>query len=265
MIGIHVMSKSPIRRFISIFGIAKPPNSVCIQIFCIIFQRRDCASIDLLIESLYQTHFCCELEDAEMNCSSQPDFRTTELDPDILSTPFRIQTNWHVITGAACSGKTTLIDQLADKGFHTAPEVARQYIEKELAKGRMLDEIRQDRATFTCQVYDMMVESERVLRAGKVTFLDRALPDGFAFYRFAGMNPNEILPDCFQNRYASVFLLNRLPYHQDGVRAADDTTADYFDEWTERDYSSLGYKVIRVPVLSLAERLGFVLEKLSGQ
>ena len=27
------------------------------------------------------------------------DFRNTELDPDLLSTPFRVQTNWHVITG----------------------------------------------------------------------------------------------------------------------------------------------------------------------
>ena len=62
--------------------------------------------------------------------SSHHDFRATELDPDLLSTPFRVQTNWHVITGASCSGKTTLIDQLADKGFQTVPEVARQYFER---------------------------------------------------------------------------------------------------------------------------------------
>ena len=41
--------------------------------------------------------------------------RSIELDPDLLSTPFGVQTNWHVITGAAGSGKTTLIDLLADK------------------------------------------------------------------------------------------------------------------------------------------------------
>jgi len=53
---------------------------------------------------------------------SQHDFRTTELDPDLLSTPFGVQTNWHVITGAPCSGKSTLIDQLADREFQTVPE-----------------------------------------------------------------------------------------------------------------------------------------------
>jgi hypothetical protein len=47
-------------------------------------------------------------DDREMPNDSQHDPRTIELDPDLLSAPFRVQTNWHVITGAACSGKTTL-------------------------------------------------------------------------------------------------------------------------------------------------------------
>jgi predicted ATPase len=168
-----------------------------------------------------------------------------------------------VITGASCSGKTTLIHQLACKGFKAVPEVAREYFERELATGRTLDEIRQDRTTLTRQVYDLMVESERGLRDEEVNFLDRAIPDILAFFRFAGMNPNEVLSDCFQNRYASVFLLDRLPYQRDGVRAADDLTASYFESWTERDYISLGYNIIRVPVLSPEERLAFVLERLS--
>ena len=76
--------------------------------------------------------------------SPQQDLKATELDLDLLSTPFRVQTNWHVITGAACSGKTTLIDLLADKGFQTVPETGRQYIEIEMARGRTLDEIFED-------------------------------------------------------------------------------------------------------------------------
>jgi hypothetical protein len=49
--------------------------------------------------------------------SSQRNFRTTELEPALLSTPFGVQTNWHVITGAPSCGKTTLIDLLANEGF----------------------------------------------------------------------------------------------------------------------------------------------------
>lgn len=196
---------------------------------------------------------------------SQHDFRNIELDPDLLSMPFRVQTKWHVITGASSSGKTTLIDQLADKGFHTFSEAGRQYFERELVKGRTIDEIREDRAAMTRQIYDLWLKLNEGLRAAEITFLDRGLPDALSFYRFAGMNPNEILPDCFQHQYASVFILNRLPYQQDGIRGGDDTTAEYFDLWMECDYGALGYEVVRVPVLPPEERLAFVLEKLSEQ
>ena len=50
---------------------------------------------------------------------AQHKIRTTALDPDLLSNPFGAQTNWHVLTGAASSGKTTLINMLADKGCAT--------------------------------------------------------------------------------------------------------------------------------------------------
>ncbi len=195
----------------------------------------------------------------------QRDFRTAELDPDLLSTPFGVQTNWHVITGTLSSGKTTLIDQLADRGFQTVPEAARQYFEAELAKGRMIVEIRQNMATVIRNCVDMMLETERGLRANDVVFFDRAVPDALAFCRVHGLNPNEILADCFDHRYASVFLLDRFPVEQDGVRTEDDATAGLLDEWHARDYSALGYSVVRVPVLSPEKRLAFVLERLSDQ
>jgi len=189
-------------------------------------------------------------------------YKDRELDPDLLLTPFKVQTHWHVITGASCSGKTTLIDQLADQGFSTVPEAARIFIEQELEKGLTIEEIRQDQAALTRQVYDMMLIRESRLRPGDLVFLDRALPDAPAFYRLAGMDPNEVLPDCFQYHYTSVFMLDRLPYQLDGVRAADDPTAEYLDTWIKRDYISLGYEFVRVPVLPPEERLSFIMERL---
>jgi len=49
----------------------------------------------------------------------------TPLDPDKLLTLFTVKTNWHVITGAACCGKTTTIDLLAERGGQIAAETAR--------------------------------------------------------------------------------------------------------------------------------------------
>jgi predicted ATPase len=202
--------------------------------------------------------------DGEMLDDAQRDSRITELDPELLTTPFRVETNWHVITGAACSGKTTLINLLADKGFETVPEIPRQYIEREVAKGRTLDELFGSEADERA-ITDMQRRAEHGLRATDVVFLDRALPDFLWFWRLFGMDPNELLAECFHHRYASVFILDLLPLQLDGARIEDDTYTVLLDEWLVRDYSALGYRVVRVPVLPPQERLAFVLEKLSEQ
>jgi predicted ATPase len=193
----------------------------------------------------------------------QHNFRTTELDPDLLSTPFRVQTNWHVITGAPCCGKTTLIDQLANQGFQTVPETARLYFEREMAKGRTMYEILANRAALQRGLEDMQLSIECGLRAIDILFLDRALPDCLAWHRVAGLNPNELLSEYFHHRYASVFILDPLPFEENGARDDDAAKVGYLDEWLARDYSALGYSVVRVPVLSPEERLSFVLETLS--
>jgi predicted ATPase len=195
----------------------------------------------------------------------QHDHRRTELDPDLLSTPFRLQTNWRVITGAPSSGKTTLIDQLAGGGFQTVPEGARLYMEGEIARGRTIDEIRENKAALQRGIEAMQLSIERGLRATDAAFLDRAIPDCLAWDRLFGLNPNELLPECFHHRYATVFLLTPLPYQENGARFKDASIVGYLDEWHVRDYSALGYDVVRVPVLAPEERLAFVLDRLSGQ
>ena len=197
--------------------------------------------------------------------SSQHVLFAIELDSGILSTPFRVQTNWHVMAGALSCGKTTLIDQLADQGFRTVPEGARLYLERERARGRTTEEIHNNLAALQHGIVDMQLRIEGELRATDVAFLDRAVPDCLAWWRVYGLNPNEFLTECFRHRYASVFVLDPLPIQRDGFRPEDEAVAAFLDEWIARDYSSLGYQVVRVPVLSIQERLAFVLESLSEQ
>ncbi len=197
--------------------------------------------------------------------NSQYNFRTTELDPDLLSTPFGIQTNWHVITGAPSCGKTTLINLLADKGFQTIPESARQYMEREITRGRTIDEIHENGADLQSCLVDMQLSVEGELQAIDAVFLDGAVPGSLSWYRVFGLNPNKILQDCFHHRYASVFILDRLPLQQNGLRFEDDDHTGFLDEWIALDYIALGYSVVRVPVLAPEERLAFVLERLSEQ
>lgn len=195
----------------------------------------------------------------------QLDFGTTALDTDLLSTPFGVQTKWQVLAGAPCSGKTTLIDLLAARGFSTIPQIGRVYVEGEMAKGRTTDEILEHAAVNQRCIVEMQASFERELRADEIAFLDSGSPDCLTYCRVMGLDPNAILAECFHHRYASVFLLDRFPFKQDGVRFEDDATADLIDEWLVRDYGALGYEVVRVPILPPRERVAFVLERLSEQ
>jgi predicted ATPase len=201
-----------------------------------------------------------------MRNTPQHDFTNIELDPHLLSTPFRVQTNWHVMTGAPSCGKTTLIDQLAGEGLRVVPEPAREYFEREIAKGRTIDEIHANGAALQRGIRNMQLACERALQVTDVLFLDGALPSCLAWYRAFGLNPNDILAECFHHRYASVFVLAPLPFEPDDERVeAMAGLVGFLNEWLARDYSALGYRVVRVPVLAPRERLAFVLERLSDE
>jgi len=200
-----------------------------------------------------------------MQDRSQQAYIAAELDAQLLATPFRIQTKWHVITGTISSGKSTLIEQLAAQGYQTVPEAARGYIDQELAKGRTIDEIRGDTTALQRGINNMWLSYEQGYRADDMLFLDRAFPDALAFSRVNGLDPNEYLAGCFTYRYASVFILEALPLHLDGVRYHDVPTAELIDAWLVRDYTALGYQLVRVPVMPVDERAAFILERLTEQ
>jgi hypothetical protein len=63
-----------------------------------------------------------------------------------------IPTNWHVITGAPCSGKTAVIEALARQGYRIVPEIARSYIESRLACGATLNAIKADALAFESHI-----------------------------------------------------------------------------------------------------------------
>jgi predicted ATPase len=61
-----------------------------------------------------------------------------------------------------------------------------------------------------------------------------------------------------------VFILDRLPFIGDKqLDPEDEKSAQFVDDWLERDYAALGYRVVRVPVRSPEERLDFVLERIT--
>ena len=82
-----------------------------------------------------------------------------------------------MLTGAAWTGKTTLVELLAEKGYQIIPESARIYFEQEMAKGRNLADIRKNGAILQREIAAMQWKFESECLANRITFLDRALPE----------------------------------------------------------------------------------------
>jgi len=171
-------------------------------------------------------------------------------------------TNWHVITGAPSSGKTSVIRELEGLGYQVVHEVARAYIEEELKKGRKLDEIKADARTFEQQILERKIGIETSLPKDAVIIFDRAVPDSIAYYRLERLNPAECLEKAKIVRYKTVFLFDRLVFAKDSVRSEDKAIAIKLEHLIASSYSMLGYEILRVPVLSIKQRTEFILQRI---
>ena len=171
-------------------------------------------------------------------------------------------TNWYVITGAPCSGKTAVIRQLEQRGYTVVHEVARAYIDAELARGKTLAQVKTDEWAFEHHILMAKVKIEAGLARDDIVFLDRAVPDSMAYYTLCGLDPFEPRRRSRTVRYQKIFLFERLAFLTDAVRSEDEKVAARLERLIEKSYQSLGYKLIHVPLASVTERTEFVLAHL---
>ncbi|MFP4346855.1 MAG: AAA family ATPase [Desulfococcaceae bacterium] len=171
-----------------------------------------------------------------------------------------IQTRWHVITGAPCSGKTAVIQDLEARGYRVVHETARRFLEKEREKLKL--ESPEYRKQAQAAILDIKLEIESALPADETLFLDRGVPDSIAYYLLHGLDPAEIMERGRRHRYRRVFFCKRLPLQADFIRTEDEATVARLHAFLLQAYRRLDYTVIPVPVLSIGERADFILKHL---
>lgn len=171
------------------------------------------------------------------------------------------ETSWYVVTGAPFSGKSRTLDRLAFFGYPVVPEAARVFVHDELSKGKPLDEIRGDEVAFQRQVLALKVEAEERTATDRLTFFERGIPDSIAYNILCGEDNTSALEASKRKRYRGVFLLDplNLPFEKDHARTESEAKARKLDELLFSAYTNLGYSVVRVPVMTISERVQFIL------
>lgn len=174
-----------------------------------------------------------------------------------------IITNWNVITGGPCTGKTTVVNILASRGYKTTIEHARHYIDTQKIKGRTVEEVRNNKREFQLAILNMQIEEEGKLDVKEQVFLDRALPDAMAYYQFLGLEYDErLITECNKYCYNRVFILARLPLTNDYARLEDQEQQIRIHNLIIATYQLFPCPIVHVPVLPPEERVDFILENL---
>lgn len=169
-----------------------------------------------------------------------------------------------VISGCSGGGKSTLLAELARRGFPTVSEPGRRIVEEELrGDGKALPWV--DLAAFARRAVDMAVEDRRqaAQKSGWV-FFDRSLIDAaVALQHATGQSANVVL-GLFERYHSRVFLMPPWIeiYVSDRERrhGLEDAISEYHRLLAA--YGELGYETIILPKLCVSDRADFVLNRL---
>ncbi len=186
------------------------------------------------------------------------------------------QTNWWVLTGGPSAGKTTIINELAARGYRTVSEAARDIIDEGISEGKTLDEVRGDGVEFQTVIFDRKERREEALPTNELIFFDRGSQgDTLAYlaFVFGDQEPmverdffgRETITAIARRRYKGIFILDRLPFEKDYARSEDDEQAARIHNLLQMAYAMLGYEPINVPVMPVEQRVQFILNHVHAE
>lgn len=174
-----------------------------------------------------------------------------------------LDTQWVVLTGQPSSGKSTLLEALAKIGFTTSKETAREYVYEQMERGLTIQEIRSDMAHLQSSILGRSITRALEADPSQLVIFDRGIPDSIAYHRHHGLNPEYSRKASEQVRYKKVFMLDAVGFKQDGIRSESAEIAQRMEDELIKAYSELGYEIIRVPAVSVEERVNIIVRALA--
>lgn len=175
--------------------------------------------------------------------------------------------NFIVITGGPGSGKSTLIDALAASGLRQMPEAGRAIIQDQVAIGGSALPWA-DRSAFAELMLGWELRSWREAGSHQgITMFDRGVPDVVGYLTLSGLTvPPHIRKAAGLYRYSRrVFIAPPWPaiFGQDAERKQTWEEAEATCHAMVDVYSALGYELVTLPLVSVEDRVRFVLNTIA--
>jgi len=172
----------------------------------------------------------------------------------------------YIITGAPGTGKTSLINELNTRGYIGLEEVPRKLLKDKVAEKMGISPFK-NLKEFANLVFDKMFEQVRSIPDNdKIYFLDRGLPDVFAYLQ----NSNIPIPNKYYTQL-KMCKFNKLVFvctPWENIYINDPERPYPFDETVELHkqlvliYEKLNFNIVELPKGSLPQRADFIELKL---
>ena len=168
-----------------------------------------------------------------------------------------------VLTGGTCTGKSTLLNELARMGYSVVPECARRVIEQQGGRKGWTTFDDMERKMFTLQLEEEK-KLDKIEDEVGLVFLDRGQPDypGYCL-EYTGEIPEWMKPHMpMDNLYDAVFVLDFVPYRTDAIRFENADQARAIHHRIIQSYWDNGYQLTFVPFIPVENRATYILHKL---
>ena len=83
------------------------------------------------------------------------------------------------------------------------------HLDTQRLKGKTIEDVRKQQREFQLGILDMQIEQENQISPDVLVFLDRAIPDARAYYRFLNLPEDEKLTEALRTvSYKKIFILD---------------------------------------------------------
>lgn len=176
--------------------------------------------------------------------------------------------NFFIITGGPGSGKTTMLEELKERGFFTVDEVARQIIKEQHSIGG--DAIHgKNQLKFLELMLSRSIDTfMQVTEKEKSVFFDRGIPELIGYCHLIKYEVPKYLCDAIKLYHYNNTVFLAPPwqeiYQHDTERKQTWEEAIETYNCVKNAYDELGYNLIEIPKSTVTERVSFILDQLGN-
>ena len=171
-----------------------------------------------------------------------------------------------VFFGGPSTGKTTIIQELKNRGFYCMGEISRQVTREAQEKG--IDQLFLTAPLLFSEMLlsgreNQFIKAEK--SAEKIVFFDRGIPEVFGYMDYLKTEyPLVFIEKSRQYRYDKIFYFPiwQEIYESDNERYESIEEAQRIDKFLINAYTKLEYRISTVPFGSVEERADYILNSI---